>query len=303
VNTRGPLFVHPQGLVRRTTFHVLRLYADQLGGRVGKATVTSDPFKQGDASVPCVDAAATCDAARRNWRLALVNRHAAEAASCTVQFDGVPASGSCEATVLAGDAPEAFNDVDRPDRVVPHRVRWEFQNGAVLLPPHSLTILELTTNPAPEVLLANGEFESGASPDRPEDWKPTQWGEGAYRAVWSEDRPHSGQRCVGLESEAGADCAWFQRVAVEPRTRYRLTGWIRTDGVAPGTGRGAFLNVQEVQAVKTQVVTGTTDWARVEMEFDSGTQSTVQVNCLLGGWGRSTGRSWYDQIALEPIRP
>jgi len=303
VNTRGPLFVHPRGIVRRTTFHVLRLYAEQLGARVGKATVTSDPFTHGEASVPCVDAVATCEAGRREWRLALVNRHPAEAVTCTVQFDGIPASGSCAATVLAGDAPEAFNDVDRPERVVPQRVHLTFQNGAVRLPPHSLTILELTAEPAPEVLLANGGFESGVSPDRPEDWKPTQWGEGAYRATWSEDRPRSGRRCVGLESEAGADCAWFQRVAVEPGTQYRLSGWVRTEGVVPGSGRGAFLNVQEIQSVKTRVITGTTDWTRVELEFGSGPHQTVQVNCLLGGWGRSTGRSWYDQVALEPVTP
>ena len=44
----------------------------------------------------------------------------------------------------------------------------------------------------------------------------------------------------------------MQRVEVEPHTRYRLAGWIRTEDVVPGTGRGAFLNVQEIQDVKTQ---------------------------------------------------
>ena len=88
-----------------------------------------------------------------------------------------------------------------------------------------------------------------------------------------------------------------------PHTRYRLAGWIRTQDVIPGTGRGALLNVQEVQGVKTQVITGTSDWTRVEMTFDTGTNETVQVNCLLGGWGRSTGGSWYDDVTLEPVVP
>jgi alpha-L-arabinofuranosidase len=34
VNTRGPLFVHPKGLVKRTTFHVLSLYANELQDRL-----------------------------------------------------------------------------------------------------------------------------------------------------------------------------------------------------------------------------------------------------------------------------
>jgi len=302
VNTRGPLFVHPQGLVKRTTFHVLRLYADQLESRMGRAAVSSAPLQHGDASVPSVDAVATCDAARRNWRLALVNRHPTAPVPCALQFDGAAASGPVWATVLDGDAPEAFNDVDRPERVVPRRTRLPLENGSVVLAPHSLTILEMTADPAPEVLLVNGGFESAAGPDRPEDWRPTQWGDGTYRATWSEGRPQAGQRCVQLQSDAGADCAWFQRVDVAPHTRYRLTGWIRTQDVRPGTGRGAFLNVQEVQSEMTQVIAGTTDWVQVAMEFDSGPHESVQVNCLLGGWGRSTGTSWYDHVALDPVK-
>jgi hypothetical protein len=61
--------------------------------------------------------------------------------------------------------------------------------------------------------------------------------------------------------------------------------------------------VQEIQGVKTQVITGTSDWMRVEMTFDTGSHETVQVNCLLGGWGRSSGKSWFDEITLEPAKP
>ena len=31
MNTRGPLFVHPAEMIRRTTFHVLEMYANLLG--------------------------------------------------------------------------------------------------------------------------------------------------------------------------------------------------------------------------------------------------------------------------------
>jgi hypothetical protein len=281
----------------------MSMYANLLEPRVARATVTSDPFKHGAAAVPAVDAVATSDAARKVWRVALVNRHPTATANCTVQFDGAVASGKCWATVLSGDAPEAFNDVDRPDRVIPRRAELTFENGAVALPAHSVTILEMTRTPAPEMPLANGGFESTAGQDRPDGWEPTKWGEGIYRAAWSADRPRSGQRCVLLESEAGADCAWAQTVEVEAHTQYRLAGWIRTQNVASGTGQGAFLNVQEIQGVKTQVITGTSDWMRVEMTFDTGSHETVQVNCLLGGWGRSSGRSWFDEITLEPAKP
>lgn len=301
VNTRGPLFVHPQGIVKRTTFHVLNMYANLLEPRVARAAVTSDPFKHGNAAVPAVDAVATCNVARDQWRVLLVNRHASASVNCGVHFDGSAVTGACRATVLSGDSPDAFNDVDRPERVIPRKCELEFRNGFVALLPHSVTILELTRTPAAEELIGNSGFESAAGPDRPEGWTPTQWGEGTYRALWSADRPRAGKRCVSLETAGGADCAWMQRVEVEPNTTYRLTGWIRTEAVVAGTGVGAFLNVQGIQNVKTKPITGTTDWVRVEMVFESGPHQAVQVNCLLGGWGRSSGKSWYDGVSLEPV--
>ncbi|MBI5833807.1 MAG: alpha-N-arabinofuranosidase [Armatimonadetes bacterium] len=295
INTRGPLYVHPGGLVKRTAYHVLEAYANQLGPRVASASVTSDPFAHGGATVPAVDAVATCDAARAAWRLALINRHASAPALCRIAFDGQPVTGVLRATVLDGDSPDAYNDVDRPDRVAPRRVELAVQDGAVTLPPHSLTIVELTRAPSPEPPLANAGFEADA------DWRPTQWGEGAYQATWTADRPHAGTHCAQLVSAAGADCAWTQRAEVQPNARYRLSGWIRCQDVVADTGRGAFLNVQEVQGPTTPPLTGTHDWTRVEVEFDTGALTSVQINCLLGGWGRSRGTCWFDDVVLERV--
>ena len=123
VNTRGPLYVHPKGIVKRTTFHVLAMYANLLGESVAPAEVTSAPLQQPDATVPAVDAVATCDAAGRKWRIVLVNRHPSESLRCTVKLGSKTLDGTYRATVLAGDAPEAYNDVDRPQRVVPQTRR------------------------------------------------------------------------------------------------------------------------------------------------------------------------------------
>jgi hypothetical protein len=45
--------------------------------------------------------------------------------------------------VLSGDSPDACNDVAAPERVVPKTVSLTFENGAVTLPAHSLTICRL----------------------------------------------------------------------------------------------------------------------------------------------------------------
>ena len=59
--------------------------------------------------------------------------------------------------------------------------------------------------------------------------------------------------------------------------------WIKTEDVKPSNGRGALINVHELESAATKALTGTTDWTRVEVEFDIEDQSTLQINCLLGG--------------------
>jgi alpha-N-arabinofuranosidase len=141
VNTRGPLYVYPGGLVKRTTFHVLAMYANRLGERVATAEVRSDSLA--GASVAALDALATCDRSRRNWRLALTNRHPTATLACSVVLAGTPLHGAYRATVLAGDSADAYNDIARPNRVAPETTQVEFTNGWVALPPHSLTIVEV----------------------------------------------------------------------------------------------------------------------------------------------------------------
>jgi hypothetical protein len=82
-------------------------------------------------------------------------------------------------------------------------------------------------------------------------------------------------------------------VTVQPHARYRLSGWIKTEGITPlGDAYGALFNVHELQnpRVVTPAVTGTHDWTRVEVEFDSGDHAQLTLNCLLGGWGGRAAR-------------
>lgn len=145
INTRGPLFVYPGGIIRRTHFHAMSMYANDLEPLVGKTEVASDKLIQGKNSVPVADAIATTDNYGKSWAVALVNRDPTKRLVCTVQFKGRPAlEGSYPAVVLEGDSPEAFNDIEHPDRVVPEKKTVIFHNGKVELLPHSLTIVRLT---------------------------------------------------------------------------------------------------------------------------------------------------------------
>lgn len=147
VNTRGPLFVHRDGIVKRTTFHVLAMYAQGMHDHVAPIDLTGTTISHGNQRVSVADAAATCDPAGRSWRIALVNRHPSKLASLTLRIKGRLLDGFYEADQLEGPSPDAYNDVDAPNRVIPQHVKLTFRDGVASLPPHSLTILHVESEP------------------------------------------------------------------------------------------------------------------------------------------------------------
>jgi alpha-N-arabinofuranosidase len=143
VNTRGPLFVYPKGIVKRTHFHTMAMYANLLQERVANAQVTAGKLKE--TGVATVEAVATVNESGNQWAIALINRHPSESVTCTLELKDIPLDGTFKATILTGDSPDAYNDIEHPDRVVPQEVELVFKNGITSLPPHSLTILKAST--------------------------------------------------------------------------------------------------------------------------------------------------------------
>ena len=158
----------------------------------------------------------------------------------------------------------------------------------------------LAAGPSRAGAIPNGSFEQ---PDgtKPSGWRTHTW-RGSPRFAYAEIG-HTGKRSVQISSTTGADAGWYIIVPVEPFTIYRLSGWIKTKDLQSGTGRGALFNLHNLQGVKTPAVTGTRDWTCVEVFFETQDQDSVQINCLFGGWGESTGTAWYDDVRLERISP
>ncbi len=304
VNCRGAIFTHENGIVLRPTYHIFDLYTNHALPESLEVGVAADPFLAAGADIPVIDAAMTRGDDGR-YALAATNRHDRLPVRLQLKMMQASMSKTAELWTVTGPQPDSFNDVDHPADVTlkSEMIRWNPNEPAVSLPPHSVNMIcfkAVVDSSDTKDLLINGGFELEGSPTLPYSWRPVEWG-GAYRAALETDLARGGKRCVLLESSEGADCAWTQNVSVKPYSTYRLSGWIRTANVTAGTGKGAFLNVQEVQGPTTPPLTGTNDWVRVEMRFKSGEQKRVQVNCLLGGWGRSRGKSWYDDVKLELV--
>lgn len=139
INTRGPLFVHPDGVVKRTTFHVMSMYSNLIGSRIVNSVTSSANLDTGFGDVPLIDAIATTDDSGKTT-VVLVNKSPSDDAAVRIRVGGQPVDGVYEATQLAGDSADAFNDVENPDRVVPQKFPLRFEDGIATLAPHSVTV-------------------------------------------------------------------------------------------------------------------------------------------------------------------
>ncbi|MDP6634019.1 MAG: hypothetical protein QGG42_03905 [Phycisphaerae bacterium] len=147
-------------------------------------------------------------------------------------------------------------------------------------------------------LLPNFSFEDKVA-NGARGWGTQAWS-GKDRVLWGiESSGKSGKRCVSIRSAGGSDAAWIAIVKVEPNTHYELSGWIKTSAIRGA--KGAMFNIQALKGSETPAVTGTTGWTQVSRVFKTNNKTEVQVNCLFGGWGRSTGQAWYDDVSLVKL--
>jgi alpha-N-arabinofuranosidase len=118
------------------------MYADLLEPNVVPAKVSCESLKSGDATVPTLDSVVTKSDDGRRISVALVNRHPDSAARWKLDLSPVLGAGKARVTVLAGDSPDAYNDVGRPDRVAPEVREVALTGNSVELPPHSVAVLQ-----------------------------------------------------------------------------------------------------------------------------------------------------------------
>lgn len=153
-------------------------------------------------------------------------------------------------------------------------------------------------------LLPNADF-SLADGDAPQHWGDLQVYNGAdaptVRVRHTATAGRKGTPCLEITTAKASDCGVFVTVPVAPASRYRLSGWVRTENLEPrNRSFGAMMNIHTGSA-RTEGVTGTTDWTRVACEFETGDETTVMAQCLFGGWGGARGTAWWDDVVLEPL--
>ena len=153
---------------------------------------------------------------------------------------------------------------------------------------------------------AAGRLEPGPNLLAQAQWTPRTYG--ASNDTVSHTKPGkegtAGSDCLKIVAGQGVDTSFHTVIAVKPNTHYRLSGKVKTKNIRGA--RGALLNVHELQGeenVATKALKGNNEWTAVSRDFNSRERNQISINALFGGWGRSTGTAWYDDIQLRELVP
>ena len=98
------------------------------------------------------------------------------------------------------------------------------------------------------------------------------------------------------------DATFYKKVKVQKNTPYKVTCMVKTENVIPEndlSGVGAQISVIGTTE-KSMAITGTQDWQKIEMIFNSKDREEVDIGFRLGGYlGRCTGTAWFSDFTFE----
>ncbi len=122
---------------------------------------------------------------------------------------------------------------------------------------------------------------------------------------------HSGSASLRFEvypqgvhptAQSAGNARVMQEIRVHPRRCYRVSLWVKTEGLQPaGNFRILALAQNHDLAPREFKVPPTTDWRKVTMLFNSMDFDVVRL--YAGVWGGREGRFWLDDWTIEEVGP
>lgn len=152
-------------------------------------------------------------------------------------------------------------------------------------PENGYGILE---NPSAEILngleVKGWTFDSGAG----------------YITHFFDNVAQNGTRSLFIDAGRYAAGQWSSKVNLRPWSKYRFTGWIKTENLISENGEGAGFRLDGLSAV-SKGFTGTNDWTSVSIEFETENNDCALISCLLDIETKAKGRVWFDNMNIELV--
>lgn len=144
VNTRGAIFVYPEGIVKRCIYYALKMYSNLLLPYVVPTEEKVVDLVHGERSIGVLDVILTSDKEGKRFVYAVANKDPDNDQPLTLDFQGlgIKAPKKVQATVLSGMSPDDYNDIG-VERVKPESKTLQIKNGTVTIPAHSVTFISI----------------------------------------------------------------------------------------------------------------------------------------------------------------
>ena len=144
VNTRGALFVFPEGLVKRVIYYALWMYSNHLLPYVVPTEESVEKMTDGKKEIGILDIILTSDKEGKRFVYAIANKDPEKEQPVALDFKGIGKNvpKKVNAMILSGNSPDDYNDIEQ-ERVKPYEKSLPVKNGMVAIPAHSVTFISI----------------------------------------------------------------------------------------------------------------------------------------------------------------
>ena len=125
---------------------------------------------------------------------------------------------------------------------------------------------------------------------------------GVSKFTRDDEVKYSDSKSYKIESLGQNNAAFYKEFEVEPNSVYKVSCYVKTENVVPeeeNTDGGANIGIIESYEI-SKSITGTNDWQKIEMVFNSKNKKRVQIGFRLGGkTGTAEGTAWFSDFKIE----
>lgn len=150
-----------------------------------------------------------------------------------------------------------------------------------------------------ENLIINESFEETNAP-----WITHAWDteEGATEFGTDTGVVRSGKSSVWIQSNKENDARYKQTIPVEGGVYYRLSCYVKVEGVAENS-KGANISTDQITDTSIDIVGTSDDWEYIELYgVTDENQKEIVVTVGLGGYGYiNTGKAWFDDVSVVKV--
>ncbi|MGL4995712.1 MAG: phospholipid carrier-dependent glycosyltransferase, partial [Deefgea sp.] len=137
-------------------------------------------------------------------------------------------------------------------------------------------------------------------------WTFDHWTQGDPPSTATRDETvfRSGGASLKINLQQGDDGKLTQAIQVKPDTWYRLSSWVKTQGIPADAKVGANISVVDAMEFAGDI-RGDNDWQEIVAWGKTGPEQTeIKIAVRLGFYGSlATGTAWFDDISLTQHEP